>query len=67
MKEVLNLELPKVDFDSNLVQLIMQLEVLRNDAITIENDLNVNIFTTINISPDLKNNSKNIENLLLIK
>ena len=36
MEEILNLELPKVEFDSNLVQLIMQLEILRNNSITTE-------------------------------
>lgn len=36
MEEVLNLELPKVEFDSNLVQLIIQLELLRNNSFTIE-------------------------------
>jgi len=36
MEETLNLKLPKVEFDSNLVQLIMQLEVLRNNSIPIE-------------------------------
>ena len=36
MEEELNLSLPEVDFNSNLVQLILQLEVLRNDTISIE-------------------------------
>ena len=36
MEETLNLKLPKVEFDSNLVQLIMQLEILRNNSIPIE-------------------------------
>ena len=36
MEEKLNLSLPEVDFNSNLVQLILQLEVLRNNAISIE-------------------------------
>ena len=36
MEEKLNLSLPEVDFNSKLVQLILQLEVLRNNAISIE-------------------------------
>ena len=36
MEEKLDLSLPYVDFNSNLVQLIMQLEVLRNNNIAIE-------------------------------
>jgi len=36
MCDKLNLELPKVSFDSNLVELIMQLEVLRNQIAPLE-------------------------------
>lgn len=36
MEKVLNLTIPKIDFDSNLVQLILQLEVLRNSTVKIE-------------------------------
>lgn len=36
MCDKLNLELPKISFDSNLVELIMQLEVLRNQIAPLE-------------------------------
>lgn len=36
MKEELNLNLPIIDFNSNLVQLIIQLEILRNKNVSLE-------------------------------
>lgn len=44
MKE-LNLKVPRVDFDSDLVQLIIQLEVLRNQNITM--DIHPILFTQV--------------------
>ena len=45
MKHDLNLTVPNVDFNSNLVQLIMQLEVLRNQNLVI--DINPKLFTQV--------------------
>lgn len=45
MKHDLNLSVPTVDFNSNLVQLIMQLEVLRNQNLVI--DINPKLFTQV--------------------
>ena len=45
MTNKLDLSLPKVDFDSNLVQLIMQLEILRNQNITM--DIHPMLFTQV--------------------
>ena len=45
MKHDLNLSVPIVDFNSNLVQLIMQLEVLRNQNLVI--DINPKLFTQV--------------------
>lgn len=45
MKHDFNLTIPQVDFNSNLVQLIMQLEVLRNQNLVI--NINPRLFTQV--------------------